>query len=546
MLNFSTIASRVLVLGLVPLGLLLLVLVASFQAANSKDQLFQRLYHEHLAILSGVMQSQKILQQQALSEVQQYKSGWSSAEATRSSVQALLAEAATQWQGFSEQRTIKSPADEEAFAALDAAFAKAVKHYQDWIGFVGDDALLIKILNDSSINNEFKQQIAPFATLAEQFIQQQIDAAAEVRDASEQLTGQMLLVYLVGGALLTAFVLLLIWQTRRAVNKPLTRLRDLLLQLEQQADLTLRADERGRDEIAEAARALNLMLQRFAGLLQQLGGSARELSSQATQVSGISDQVNSGAADQARLADQLSDAVSEMMQALDRVASHTGSANQVSQNASGLCQQGQQVSQKSMHSAEQLAQQMAAAARLMQQLQQDSGKISGVLEVIGKISEQTNLLALNAAIEAARAGEAGRGFSVVADEVRTLSANTKQATESIRQMISTLQQQADSAYSSISQADMQAKDSVEQARATEQQFRQLAAEVATLSDINEQISLAGNEQQQTAGRFVSGIAAMHQASQQLHQGASQSSQAAEELTALAAELERGWQQFRTN
>lgn len=107
------------------------------------------------------MQSQKILQQQALSEVQQYKSGWSSAEATRSSVLALLAEAATQWQGFSEQRTIKSPADEEASAALDAAFSKAVKHYQDWIGFVGDDALLIKILNDSSINNEFKQQIAP-------------------------------------------------------------------------------------------------------------------------------------------------------------------------------------------------------------------------------------------------------------------------------------------------------------------------------------------------------------------------------------------------
>lgn len=248
MFNFSTIASRVLLLGMVPLCLLLLVLIASFQAANTKDQLFHRLYHEHLAILSGVMQSQKILQQQALSEVQQYKSGWSSAEATRSSVQALLAEAATQWQGFSEQRTIKSPADEEAFAALDAAFAKAVKHYQDWIGFVGDDALLIKILNDSS----------------------------------------------------------------------------------------------------------------------------------------------------------------------------------------------------------------------------------------------------------------------------------------------------------IAQADVQAKDSVEQARATEQQFRQLAAEVATLSDINQQISLAGNEQQQTAGRFVSGIAAMHQASQQLHQGASQSSQAAEELTALAAELERGWQQFRTN
>ncbi|EJI86338.1 chemotaxis transducer [Alishewanella aestuarii B11] len=191
MFNFSTIASRVLVLGLVPLGLLLLVLVASFQAANSKDQLFNRLYHEHLAILTGVMQSQKILQQQAFSEVQQYKSGWSSAEATRSSVQALLAEAATQWQGFSEQRTIKSPTDEEAFAALDAAFAKAVKHYQDWIGFVGDDALLIKILNDSSIAQadvQAKDSVEQArATEQQQTAGRFVSGIAAMHQASQQL-----------------------------------------------------------------------------------------------------------------------------------------------------------------------------------------------------------------------------------------------------------------------------------------------------------------------------------------------------------------------
>lgn len=541
-----TIANRVVLLGLIPLVLLLTVLLGSFWAANAKDRLFNQLYDEHLAILADVMRPQKILQQQGLTQLQQYRTGWASAEATVQSVTALLTAAEQDWQAFSAKRVAKTAEDEEVFAQLDKTFAQAIKHYQEWLSYAGTDALLIRILNESTISNEVAMKITPFTEQAEQFIQQQIATAAVVRDRAESFTAQMVQFYSYGGLLLTLLVVFLIWQTRRAVNQPLRGLRDLLLQLEQQADLTLRAEEQGRDEIAEAARALNQMLQRFASLLTQLGASSQLLSSQARHVQQVSEQVNAGAGLQATQADQLSLAVEEMSAAVQQVMSDTQAALNTAAAAQQLCQQGSQVTSRNMQSTELLAQKMLQASGIIDTLQQDSAKISGVLEVIGKISEQTNLLALNAAIEAARAGEAGRGFSVVADEVRTLSGNTKAATESIRQMISTLQAQANHAVAAIAQATEQADSSVEHARSTEQVFRDIAGEVTQLAAFNQQISLATDEQQQVTNRFISGISELHSASQQLHDGAASSAEASEQLSAVAAQLTAGWQQFRVS
>lgn len=541
-----TIANRVVLLGVIPLVLLLLVLLGSFWAASAKDRLFNQLYDEHLVILADVMRPQKILQQQGLTLLQQYRTGWASAEATVQSVTALLTAAEQDWQAFGAKRVAKTVEDEEVFAQLDKTFAQAIKHYQEWLSYAGTDALLIRILNESTISNEVAMKITPFTEQAEQFIQQQIATAAAVRDRAESFTAQMVQFYSYGGLLLTLLVVFLIWQTRRAVNQPLRGLRDLLLQLEQQADLTLRAEEQGRDEIAEAARALNQMLQRFASLLTQLGASSQLLSSQARHVQQVSEQVNAGAGLQATQADQLSLAVEEMSAAVQQVMSDTQAALNTAAAAQQFCQQGSQVTSRNMQSTELLAQKMLQASGIIDTLQQDSAKISGVLEVIGKISEQTNLLALNAAIEAARAGEAGRGFSVVADEVRTLSGNTKAATESIRQMISTLQAQANHAVAAIAQATEQADSSVEHARSTEQVFRDIAKEVTQLAAFNQQISQATAEQQQVTDRFIHGISELHSASQQLHDGAASSAEASEQLSTVAAQLNAGWQQFRVS
>jgi len=187
--------------------------------------------------------------------------------------------------------------------------------------------------------------------------------------------------------------------------------------------------------------------------------------------------------------------------------------------------------------------QLSHSAKVVMQLQHESGQISSVLEVIRKISEQTNLLALNAAIEAARAGEAGRGFSVVADEVRTLSANTKQATESIHNMISKLQQQAADAVDAMQQAHSKAEGNVQLAQDTGERFADLASAVERLASANRTISSATDQQQLVAADIASSIHLLNDDISQLSGGAARATTASERLNQLAIQLHDDWQVF---
>lgn len=542
MLSLLKISQRIFLLGLIPLLLLVLVLVASFWAAQTKDRLFHQLYDQHLAILADIMSAQKIIQQQGLAEVRKYRTGWASAENTRSTVSAQLAQAQQHWQSFSSQRPLL--ADEEGYQALDQAFARAVKQYEEWISFAGSDALLARILNESTINSEVELRITAFTDLADAFIQQQIAAAAEVRDQSVSFTSLMVQFYLFGGVLLVMLIAGLILAIQRSVSRPLNQLRTLLLQVAQQSDLTLRAHSSGKDEIAEAAQALNTMLQHFAGLIASFGQSAGTLSEQAAQVFAGSEEVSSGSGRQAEQVTQVATAIEQMSMAIRQVAVNARSAADTAEQAEQFSLDGSQVAATSMATIELLEQRMQQASRVIGQLQQDSAQISSVLDVIRKISEQTNLLALNAAIEAARAGEAGRGFSVVADEVRMLSANTQQATESIRVMINQLQQQANSAVAAMQQAAEQASHSVGQSRQTDQMFQQIAGAVKQIVQLNAEISVATDEQQQVATAIADNITLLNDDIRQLNAGAARSADASEQLNTLAGELSQGCQAFK--
>lgn len=555
MLSRLRISVRVLLLGAVPLCFLGLVLLVSFWAANAKDRLFWRLYDDHLVILTDIMQAQRILQQSGLQEIRKYRTGWASAEGTQQSVQQLLDNATKHWQQFAETRPAGTEdangedgaegAELKPYQELDEAFERTLKLYQEWISMAGSDALLVKILNESTINNEAERFIDAFAALADEFIQNQIATAAEVRDEAAELTNYMLLAYVIGGSLLFLLVTATIWAVQRSVSRPLLALRDLLWQVEKQSDLTLRANEQGHDEIAEAARALNTMIAHFQTLVTDLADSSRTVSGQAVQLYDVSEEVRTGAGRQAEQAGQLATAIEQMRAAVREVAVNAAEAAQTAQQAEQLSLSGRQSATNSVQTTDMLSQQLTEAASVIRQLQQGTGEISSVLEVIRNISEQTNLLALNAAIEAARAGDAGRGFSVVADEVRTLSANTQKATESIRSMISRLQQQAAVAVESMQQAGQQAQHSAEQVLQTEQVFRQIADDVAGIAQANIQISTATEQQRDVAENIAGSIVALNDDISHLTQGAGRSAQASEALQQLSEQLATGWQIFKT-
>ncbi|MBV2130807.1 methyl-accepting chemotaxis protein [Arsukibacterium indicum] len=542
MLSKLKISQRILLLGLLPLVVLALVLVASFWAAQTKDKLFHQLYDQHLVILADVMSAQKLLQQQGLIEIRKYRTGWASAENTRTTVLAQLAQAQQHWQSFSEKRP--QLAEENSYQALDDAFAGAIKQYEEWLAFAGTDALLVRILNESTINAEIERRITGFTDLADAFIQQQIAAGAIVRDQSVTFTDRLVTVYLFGGVLLLLAIAALVFAIQRSVSGPLNGLQLLLLQVARQSNLQLRANEQGNDEIALAARALNTMLQSFSDLIRNLSSSAGALSEQSEQVFSVSEEVSTGSVRQSGQVSQVAAAVEQMTMAIRQVAHNGKDASSRAQQAEQFSHDGSLVAACSMTTTEQLEQKMLQASNVISQLQKDSAQISGVLEVIRKISEQTNLLALNAAIEAARAGEAGRGFSVVADEVRMLSASTQQATESIRDMISQLQQQADSAVAAMAQAAAQASESVGQSRQTDQMFRQIAAAVKEIVQLNAEISVATDEQQQVATAIADSITLLNDDIRQLSNSAERSSDASEQLNLLAREMSEGCQAFK--
>lgn len=541
MLSKLKISARVLLLGVIPLMLVALVLVAAFFSVQQKDKLFNKLYSEHLIILSDVMAVQQILQQSALQDIRKYRTGWASAEATEQAIKNQLEQATQQWQNFTQSRP--TMADAAHYAELDQAFDKAIKHYQEWISYAGSDALLVRILNESTVNNEIELRITGFAKLAEAFIQQQLAAGAQVRDEAAHFTAQLVQAYLAAGVILLVLISLLVWRVQRSVCRPLWALRDKLKQVQHSSDLSLRADSSGSDEIAEAAQALNQMISHFEQLVGRLGNSATALSEQAESVFQSSDDVSQGAGRQAEQADQLAAAVEQMTATVHEVAANAREATGAATQAEQLCDAGRTVASDSAEGITALAQQLSHSAKVVSQLQQESGQISSVLEVIRKISEQTNLLALNAAIEAARAGEAGRGFSVVADEVRTLSANTKQATESIHSMISKLQQQAADAVDAMQQAHSKAEGNVQLAQDTGKRFADLASAVASIASANRTISSATEQQQLVAADIASSIHLLNDDISQLSDGAARATTASERLNQLAIQLNDDWQVF---
>ena len=538
--NFS-IASRILLLGAIPLIFLVSVLTASFMAAREKDALFYRLYDNHLIILADLMQAQRVLQHQVADDIRKYRSGWMSVESAHQSIGEKLALASSHWQSFQEQR----PATDEAtlYQSLDDAFDKTLAMYSDWNSYAGTDALLVKILNESTINNDLANTLGQFASLCDAFTNHQIATAAHVRDDAAALTTSLLYWYCLGGSLLLGVCILFIRRIQQSITRPLRALRNLLVTIEEHSDLTLRAEVTGRNEISEAASALNTMIQHFQRLVAGLGDNSRYTSEQVQRLHDISENVSEGASRQSMQSASLATAMTQMQKAIEEVAGNASTAAVAAEDSRHLSQEGKSQSMENLDRVQSLTRKITDTTGVILQLQQDSGKISGVLEVIGKISEQTNLLALNAAIEAARAGAAGRGFAVVADEVRALSANTKQATESIGHMIINLQHQADTAVAAMQQAASETALSLEASVKNHGMFEQIAVSAADIARVNSQISTATEQQKMVAREVSENIRALNSDINKLKESAGHSAGLSDDLQKLAQEMAESWKVF---
>ncbi|QXB96339.1 MULTISPECIES: methyl-accepting chemotaxis protein [Aeromonas] len=303
----------------------------------------------------------------------------------------------------------------------------------------------------------------------------------------------------------------------------------------------VRGNRFNRDELGQLGSAIDRMQGALAELVSEISGSVSQLSSAVEEVSAISEQSAKGMASQQGEVSQVATAMNEMQSTVNEVARNTTDAMGAAKQASRTSTQGNQVVRSAIGSIEQVSRQIEQAGSVVQQLETDSASM--VLDVIRGIAEQTNLLALNAAIEAARAGEQGRGFAVVADEVRSLAQRTQASTAEISKMIEVLQERTAEAGSAMQLSRQQMQESVELAREAGSSIDSINGAVTQITDMNTLIATATEQQNAVTEELNRSIVKIHTAADENAQGAQQTAQACVELSRLATSLHHMTQRF---
>lgn len=296
-----------------------------------------------------------------------------------------------------------------------------------------------------------------------------------------------LALFLVGLALVFFIV-------RYIVIKPMLVMRRTMQEIEQHADLTRKIDVQGNCEVGMLANSINSMLEQFRISLSQVAHTADRLADSAEQIAKVSEGTATAAAQQRTETDLTAEFIGDLRGIAGEVGLNANQAAQVSVEAEQEAMQGTAMTHQAIGGILDLVREIEATANIIEQLDKRSQNVSNVLDVIREIAEQTNLLALNAAIEAARAGEAGRGFAVVADEVRKLATRSHDSTRSIEEIVSHLQNEARQAVSTMGHARNSAEQDSRQLEKAVGSLDQITARVSAIREINERMTSAVERQ----------------------------------------------------
>ncbi|WP_077045978.1 methyl-accepting chemotaxis protein [Pseudomonas sp. KK4] len=291
--------------------------------------------------------------------------------------------------------------------------------------------------------------------------------------------------------------LLSLWLVNRNLVEPIRRLIEYVAQLSQ-GKFAERVSSSRQDELGKLAMAANTLRDFLAETFTRLQRSASDLDSASGELNAIASLMACGTSEQFNRTDQVATAMNEMSATAQEVARHAADAARAADDADQSAQQGEKVMQGTIQIITRMRGEIANTATVIRQLETDSGRIGKVLEVIRGIAEQTNLLALNAAIEAARAGEAGRGFAVVADEVRSLAQRTAASIIEINQIIETVQTGAVDAAQAIESGQSRSEESVLQVTEAGAMLERITLAVEAIRDMNRQIATAAEEQTSVA------------------------------------------------
>jgi methyl-accepting chemotaxis protein len=329
------------------------------------------------------------------------------------------------------------------------------------------------------------------------------------------------------------------------LTKPIVKLKSIVHEIDENNDLTKRVEVNSKDEIGQMSSSFNHLLAVFHESITQVAAATGLVSTAADQMTANTAETRDGVTQQFDEVDQVATAINEMSATVQEVARNAEQAAKSAEEANEHAVTGNNVVQENIKAINRLSTEIQTATEVIQRLSKESENIGSVLDVIKGIAEQTNLLALNAAIEAARAGEQGRGFAVVADEVRTLAGRTQQSTVEIETMITALQQGTKEAVKVMEQSQKMTEASVLQASKAGESLQTITSSINSIMEMNTMIASAAEEQSSVTEEINKNIVAISQLAEKTTEASNQTSNSSSQLTELAQDLQVLVSKFKT-
>ena len=435
---------------------------------------------------------------------------------------------------------IEETKDNPELSELAASLRKEFKSFTDIL--IGTHSVINLRKEEIQLATEIHNSLSELHTISDT-MNKMLEAVVSVTDQIQTEThnaakevfsnSRTFLIAVAGIALVIMLTISLI--TLRRINHPLAMIIKAMRGFTQ-GDLSQRMEYLGKDEFAALANNYNELSDKIGSLISEIIRSSNNLASGAESLSAIAAQSNQRMEKQQDDTRQVATAMTEMAASVQEVARNANKAEQVAQSVNTQAVEGRKVVNEAVIATKAMADEVHNVSSVIHKLESESEEIGTVLDVIRGIAEQTNLLALNAAIEAARAGEQGRGFAVVADEVRTLAGRTQDSTQEIQRIIERLQQGSKEAVTAMDQGQEKAKNSMEKVDNAVQTLTAIIQAVEKIEEMNVQIATAVEQQGSVAEEINQNINSINDLTLQTVEGARQTATASQEQAKLAAEL----------
>ena len=382
---------------------------------------------------------------------------------------------------------------------------------------------------DSGALGRMQQSVEQSDQLVMQLV---ADTKLQVEASIAKAQSVAIMVFIISGII----VLTLVYLTSRSIIVPVERIYQSINKIRRNNDLTVTIEQIGNDEITIMSKDFNSLIGDFNNLINEVSGALNALNIATENLSESTAATSSGMQDQLHEADMVATAATEMQATIQDISHNTEAAAKKAESTNLSAQQGRSEVESTVAHIRGLSDSLEHASSVVSLLEKDGETIGSVLDVIRAIADQTNLLALNAAIEAARAGEQGRGFAVVADEVRSLAQRTQESTSEIEGIINTLQQRTQEVVSIMHQCRSQGDESASQANRAGELLGAITEDVQTIMEMSTQIAVAIDRQSQVASEVNKNVVSIRDIARNTSGHAANNAQTSEEVSAQARVL----------